>query len=88
MLFFKKNRQKIRQKIRQNQGEVSETESIAMDILGLLDDEQSSDKPIEETLHKIHFGIDNLCPWFLIRKGIWYMPNCRIYEYYIIFIYF
>jgi hypothetical protein len=38
-----------------SQGEVSETESIAMDILGLLDDEQRSDKPMEETLHKIHF---------------------------------
>ena len=34
---------------------VSETESIAMDILGLLDDEQRNDKPMEETLHKIHF---------------------------------
>ena len=41
--------------VRQNQGEVSETGSIAMDILGLLDDEQRSDKPMEETLHKIHF---------------------------------
>ena len=41
--------------VRNNQGEVSETESIAMDILGLLDDEQRSDKPMEETLHKIHF---------------------------------
>ena len=29
-----------------------------------------------------------LCPWFLIRKAIWYVPNCRIYEYYVIFIYF
>lgn len=35
--------------------DVSETESIAMDILGLLDDEQRNDKPMEETLHKIHF---------------------------------
>ena len=35
--------------------DVSETESIAMDILGLLDDEQRSDKPMEETLHKTHF---------------------------------
>ena len=41
--------------VRNNQGEASETESIAMDILGLLDDEQRSDKPMEETLHKIHF---------------------------------
>ena len=31
-----------------------ETESIAMDILGLLeDDQQNNDKPMEETLHKI-----------------------------------
>ena len=36
-------------------GEASETESIAMDILGLLDDEQRSDKPTEETLNKIQF---------------------------------
>ena len=41
--------------VRNTQGDVSETESIAMDILGLLDDEQRSDKPMEETLHKTHF---------------------------------
>ena len=35
--------------------DVSETESIAMDILGLLDDEERSDKPMEETLHKTNF---------------------------------
>ena len=32
--------------------------------------------------------IHHFCPWFLIRKAIWYVPNCRIYEYYVIFIYF
>ena len=34
-----------------NQGEVTETESIAMDILGLLDDEQRSDKPMDSFLN-------------------------------------
>ena len=29
-----------------------------------------------------------LCPWFLIRRAIWYVLNCQIYEYYVIFIYF
>ena len=50
--------------VRNNQGAVSETESIAMDIIGLLDDEQRSDKPMEETLHKIHFWTDNLLKGF------------------------
>ena len=30
----------------------------------------------------------HLGPWFLIRKAICYVPNCRITEYYVIFIYF
>ena len=28
------------------------------------------------------------CHWFLIKKAIWYVPNCQIYEYYVIFVNF
>ena len=30
----------------------------------------------------------DLCPWFSIRKAIWYVPNCRIYKYNIKFSFF
>ena len=54
-VYFDQANYQVMNPVGNNQGEVSETESIAMDILGLLDDEQRSDKPMEETLHKIHF---------------------------------
>ena len=27
------------------------------------------------------FLFQDFCPWFLIRKAIWYVPNCRIVEF-------
>ena len=39
-----------------------------------------------QLISKCLFGV--FCPWFLIRKAIWYVPNCRIYENYVILIYF
>ena len=41
---------------------------------------------VKATLYK--WFVLLLCSWFLIRKAIWYVANCRIYEYYVIFIYF
>jgi hypothetical protein len=48
-------------------------------------------KSMSEQKSRENIGCHNFrakCPWFLIRKAIWYVLNCRIYEYNVIFIYF